>query len=422
MVRCWETEILYRGSTPKKEISDPDSPPLYFSTAYEAADMDDYDFANRGGKYFYNRTEAPNRDMLADTITYMENGGASLITSSGMAAISTVLLALLKAGDHILCSDRVYGETIELLNDVLPKFGVVVDFVDFTDIESVKAGVRPETKLFYTEIISNPLINVVDIDAVTALAKQNGTLTVVDSTFTTPFAIKPLEHGADIVIHSLTKFFGGHSDVTAGSITASEALIETLRHTYLLLGGCLDPYSAWLILRSIRTMQLRMEKQMENADRVAHTLAEDPRVRYVNYPSLSTHPQHELAERLLPNGCGPILSFRVQDDRKKVNAFIHRLEMIKYLGTLGGFRTSFAHPATAFRNEFTPEQLRKMGMEEGLIRISVGIENPEDIIRDIQNALNVFDGGRRPEMDCRDYGTDFSATSEHCSDAICTDL
>lgn len=390
MAVSWETDILYKGMKLKKEIINPDTPPLYFATACEADDLNDYDFANNGGKYFYNRTSAPNRDMLADVITHMEKGGASLVTSSGMAAISTTLLSLLKSGDRVLCSSAVYGETIELLNEILPKFGITADYVDFMDVEKIKAAVRPETKLFYTEIISNPLINVVDIDAITALAKECGTLTVVDSTFTTPFAIRPLEHGVDVVVHSLTKFFGGHSDITAGSITASESLIQKINRGYLLFGGCLDANSAWLALRSIRTMQLRVRKQMENADKIAHALSEDSRVKYVNYPSLETHPQYSLAKKLLPDGCGAMLSFRVEDDREKVNAFIRKLEMVKYLGTLGGFRTSLAHPATAFRNEFTSEQLKKMGMEEGLIRISAGIEDSADILEDIQNALSVF--------------------------------
>lgn len=386
-----ETEILYKGAKPAKEILNPDCPAIYYSTACEVEDMDDYDFANGGGKYFYNRTAAPNRDMLAETVAYMENGEAGIITSSGMAAISTTLLSMLKKGDRILASGAVYGETIELFNNMLANFGIHTDYADFTDIEAVRKAVRPETKIFYTEIISNPLINVVDIDAVTALARENGAMTVVDSTFTTPFAIRPLDHGADIVIHSMTKFFGGHSDITAGCIVASKKLIEKINSGFLLLGGCLDANSSWLALRSIRTMQLRVEKQMNNADKLAKALEADPRVRYVNYPSLKTHPQHELALRLFKNGFGPMLSFRVEDSREKVNEFIRRLEMVKYLGTLGGFRTSLAHPATAFRAEFTQSQLKEMGMEEGLIRISAGIENSEDIINDIKKALNVFD-------------------------------
>ncbi|MCD8036120.1 MAG: aminotransferase class I/II-fold pyridoxal phosphate-dependent enzyme, partial [Clostridiales bacterium] len=372
------------------EILSPDCPPIYYSSACEVEDMDDYDFANAGGKYFYNRTAAPNRDMLAETISYMESGEKSIITSSGMAAISTTLISLLKSGDRVLCSNAVYGETIEFMNNILIKFGICTDYADFTDIDAVKVAVKPETKIIYTEIISNPLINVVDIDAVTEVAKEHGLLTVVDSTFTTPFVIRPLEHGADIVIHSMTKFFGGHSDITGGCITSSAKIIDTINPSYLLLGGCLDANTSWLVLRSIRTMQLRVEKQMANADKLAHVLDADSKVKYVNYPSLKTHPQHELALRLFKNGFGPMLSFRVEDDREKVNEFIRRLDMIKYLGTLGGFRTSLAHPATAFRTEFTPEQLKEMGMEEGLIRISVGIEDSEDIINDIKNALEVF--------------------------------
>ena len=307
-----------------------------------------------------------------------------------MAAISTVILSLLEKGDRILISKAVYGETIELLDNMLTKFGIAADYVDFTDIEAVKSAVRPETRMLYTEIISNPLINVVDIDAITDIAKKNKALTVVDSTFTTPFTIKPLEHGADVVIHSMTKFFGGHSDITAGSITASRELIKKMNQYFLLLGCCLDPNSAWLLLRSVRTMKLRVEKQMENARKIAEALAGDPRVRYVNYPSLSYHPQHELAEKIFKNRFGPMLSFRVEDDREKVNGFIRSLDIVKYLGTLGGYRTSLAHPATAFRYEFTPEKLRKMGMEEGLIRISAGIEDADDIINDIKSALDVF--------------------------------
>ena len=211
MTRSRDSEILYKGSRLKKELSTPDCPPLYYATAYEVEDMDDYDYASGGGKYFYNRTAAPNRDMLAEAISYMESGEESLIASSAMAAISTTLLSLLKSGDRILCSGAAYGETIELLNNLLPKFGIHADFADFTDIECVRAAIRPETKILYTEIISNPLINVVDIDAVVTLAKEYNLLTVVDSTFTTPFAIRPLEHGADIVIHSLKSSSADHN-------------------------------------------------------------------------------------------------------------------------------------------------------------------------------------------------------------------
>ncbi|WP_371377282.1 PLP-dependent aspartate aminotransferase family protein [Sporomusa aerivorans] len=386
-----ETNILYTGSEPRLPVERPETPPIYHSTANIICDMDDYDFASAGGKYYYCRTANPNRDGVAEAVSYLERGEQSLVCASGMAAISTAVLSLIKAGDHIVASRSIYGETIELFDNILKKFDVEITYSDFTNIDSVRMALKPNTKIVYTEIIANPLIEVVDIDAVSELAHSIGALVLIDSTFTTPLAIRPLEHGADIVIHSLTKYFGGHSDITAGSITGSKKLMKKIYSDYLLLGGCLDPNSAWLMLRSIRTMEMRVTRQFENARKIAEALQADPHVQYVNYPTLPHHPQRELAERLMPNGCGAMLSFRVEDDRTKVNAFMHKLKLVKYLGTLGGYRTSIAHPATAFRNEFTPKKLKEMGMEEGLIRISAGAEAIEDLIADFKQALAVFE-------------------------------
>lgn len=386
-----ETSILYTGSENSLPIERPETPPIYHSTANIIRDMDDYDFASKGGKYYYCRTANPNRDSVAEAVSYLEKGEQSLVCSSGMAAISTAVLSLIKAGDHIVASRSIYGETIELFDNMVKKFNVDVTYVDFTDIGSIRRVMTPNTRLLYTEIIANPLIEVVNIDAVSELAHSAGALVLVDSTFTTPFAIQPLTHGADIVIHSLTKYFGGHSDLTGGSITGSHKLMGKIYADFLLIGGCLDPNSSWLMLRSIRTMEMRVSRQFENAKKIAEALQLDPRVRYVNYPTLSRHPQHDLAAKLMPNGCGAMLSFRVTDDRDKVNAFMHQLKLVKYLGTLGGYRTTIAHPATAFRNDFTPEQLKKMGMEEGLIRISAGAENVIDLIADFKQALTVFE-------------------------------
>jgi len=354
-------------------------------------DMDDYDRANKGEKYYYCRTANPNRDSVAQAVSYLENGEQSLICSSGMAAISTTILSIIQAGDHIITSNAIYGETIELFDRIVKKFDVSISYVDLTDSTAIAAAIRPETRLIYTEIITNPLIRIIDIDAVVRLAHQSGILVVVDSTFTTPFAIRPLDHGADIVVHSMTKYFGGHSDITAGCITGPKKLMKKIYSDWLLFGGCLDPQSSWLLLRSIRTMEMRVTRQFENARTLAEALQDDPHVHYVNYPTLANHPQHNLAKELFPNGCGAMLSFRVEDDREKVNQFIHKLKTVKYLGTLGGYRTTIAHPATAFRLDFTPEQLHEMGMEEGLIRISSGIESAADLISDFKQALSVFD-------------------------------
>jgi len=384
------TEILYRGMDIEGIAESPEVAPIYNTTAYCVKDTDDYDFANNGGKYFYNRTANPNRDCLGESISYLEHGEKTIVCSSGMAAISTTLLGLLKQGDHAVISKAIYGETIELIEHKLINYGVEVTFVDFTDVEQVEKEIKENTVLLYTEIIANPLTLVVDIEKISEIAHKKNVLIIVDSTFTTPFVIKPIDKGVDIVIHSLTKYFGGHSDITGGSITSTKEIIKKLMPTYLLLGCCMDPNTAWLTSRSIKTMGMRVKKQNQNAEMLAHALTQNPKIKAVYHPSIETHPQHELAKSIFTNGYGAMMSFRVEDDLDKVNEFMHRLKIVKYMGTLGGIRTTIAHPATAFRNEFTAEQLMDMGLYEGLIRISTGAEEVDDLIQDFNNALEVF--------------------------------
>jgi cystathionine gamma-synthase len=387
-----KTEILYKGADITESNMHPEAPPICPSTAYIMADMDEYDYVNGGnGGYFYSRTANPNRDSLAELISYLENGESSIICSSGMAAISTALLTFSNCGDHIVASSSIYGETIELFNDMLSRFGIEITYVDFCDIEAVKNAVRPNTRILFTEIISNPLISVIDIEKIVDISHQAGSLVIVDSTFTTPLVIKPLDFGVDVVIQSLTKFYNGHSDVTAGSISATSELCKKMYSSQLRLGCCLDPNSSWLALRGIRTMGLRVSRQIENAQLLAEALSNNPQVRKVNYPGLKSHPQHILAARIFTGGYGAMISFCVEDNREKVNAFMHELKLVKYLGTLGGYRTSISHPATAFRLDFTQDELIGMGMSEGLIRISVGIEDITDLIHDFTQALEVFE-------------------------------
>ena len=388
-----DTEVLYRGTSPQGIIRNPESPAIYPASAYILDDMEDYLFADKGGRYYYNRTANPNRDELGAAISFLEKGEKTLICSSGMAAISTVLLSLLKCGDHVLMSKAIYGETVELAEWVLPRFGIEVSFADFTRPEELRAAVRQNTRIFYTEIIANPLTLVTDLDAVAAIAREHGALTVVDSTFTTPFVFRPLEHGADIVLHSMTKYFGGHSDLTGGCVTASAELIDRINPTYLLLGCCLDPVSAWMTLRSVKTMSMRVRAQNRNAVLLAQALARDPHVKAVYHPSLPEHPQHELASRIFDTdyGYGAMLSFRLEDDHDKVAKFMKSLKLICYLGTLGGIRSTFTHPRTAFVNNFSAEELDRMGLAEGLVRISVGAEDSRDLIADLQQALAAMD-------------------------------
>ncbi len=385
-----ETEILYKGAKIKGKLVTPEVPPIYLTTAFSPEDLDEVEslYAVRG--YTYIRTRNPNRNTLAELVTYLEGGEDSLIFSSGMGAISPTVLALLAQGDHILANSSLYGESLELFSQVLPRYGITADYVDFTDLAAVEQGIRPNTRMLYTETISNPVITVVDVEALAGLAHRHGATLVVDNTFTSPIAIRPLELGADVSINSLTKFANGHSDVIAGSITAAEPLWRKIYQLQMLLGATADPFSAWLCQRGMRTMELRVNKQMDNAAKLAHALEAHPAVLKVNHPSLASHPQHEIAKRIYKNGYGAMLSFAMPDDRAKINEFMRKLDIAHYAMTLGGFHTTLSHPVTSSHHSVPEAERLKMGITFGLMRVSVGIENPDDLIADFLQALDVF--------------------------------
>jgi cystathionine beta-lyase/cystathionine gamma-synthase len=385
------TEILYRGAHVKGRAERPETPPIYLTTAFNVQDLDDLQSLYDVKGYTYNRTRNPNRNTLAELMTYLESGEDSTIFSSGMGAISTSMLALLEKGDHVLSHDTLYGETIELFSTALPKYGIEVTFLDFTDLDAVKKAVRPSTKILYTETVSNPMITVVDIEAVAAIAHANGAKLIVDNTFTTSRVIRPLEKGADISINSLTKFANGHSDAVAGSLTGSKAIVKTIYDLQVLLGSTLDGFSAWLVQRGIRTMDLRVQKQLDNAEKLARALDVDRRVLDVHHPSLESHPQHELAKRIFENGYCGMLSFVMPDDKEKINTFMRKLNTAHYAMTLGGYRTSLSHPVSSSHYGISEAQRQKMGITFGLMRVSVGIEDPDDLIADFHQALDVFE-------------------------------
>ncbi|MGD8847837.1 MAG: aminotransferase class I/II-fold pyridoxal phosphate-dependent enzyme, partial [Desulfobacteraceae bacterium] len=287
------TEILYQGAYVQGHAERPETPPIYLTTAFNVEDLDDLQSVYAAKGYTYNRTANPNRNTLAKLITYLENGEDSIIFSSGMGAISTATLALLERGDHILFDDTLFSETFIFITKVLPKFGIEITKVDFTDLNAVRQSVKPNTKIFYTETVSNPMITVVDIEAVAEVAHANGAKLIVDNTFTTSRVIRPLEKGADISINSLTKFANGHSDAVAGSLTGSKQIVNKIYDLQVLLGSTIDGFTAWLVQRGIRTMDLRVQKQLDNAEKLAHALDADPRVIKVHHPSLESHPQHE---------------------------------------------------------------------------------------------------------------------------------
>lgn len=385
------TEIIMQGAEVKGTLSTPEVLPIYLTTAFRGgADLDELNeyYAVKG--YTYNRIRNPNRNALAELVSYLEGGEASMICSSGMGAITTTLLSLADAGDHILANSNLYGETLEIL-DVIKRYGIESTCVDFTDIEAVRKAVQANTKIVYTEVISNPTMAVVDVEAVARIAHDCGAKLVVDNTFTTSTVIKPIDFGADVMINSLTKFMNGHSDIVGGSATASKDIVDKACKLQALLGCTLDPFSSYLCERSLRTLDLRMERQLKNAEALAKALDEHPRVLKVNHPSLPTHPQHDIAKRLFAKGYGAMLSFEMPEDREKINAFMRRLHIAKYAMTLGGYATTLSYPILS-SHASVPRDIRlKMGITDGLMRVSVGLEDAQDLIADFTQALSVFD-------------------------------
>lgn len=385
------TEIIMQGAEVKGTLSTPEVLPIYLTTAFRGgADLDELNeyYAVKG--YTYNRIRNPNRNALAELVSYLEGGEASMICSSGMGAITTTLLSLADAGDHILANSNLYGETLEIL-DVIKRYGIESTCVDFTDVDAVRKAVQANTKIIYTEVISNPTMTVVDIEAVARIAHGCGAKLVVDNTFTTSTVIKPIEFGADVTINSLTKFMNGHSDIVGGSATASKDVIDKACKLQALLGCTLDPFSSYLCERSLRTLDVRMERQLKNAEGLAKALSEHCHVLKVNHPSLPGHPQHELAKSMFRSGYGAMLSFEMPEDREKINAFMRRLHIAKYAMTLGGYATTLSYPILS-SHASVPRDIRlKMGITDGLMRVSVGLEDVQDLIADFTQALSVFD-------------------------------
>ncbi|PJI09556.1 MULTISPECIES: trans-sulfuration enzyme family protein [Clostridium] len=386
----FETELLEKGAYINSLASNPETAPIYLTTAFNVEDLDDLQARYDVKGFCYNRNRNPNRSALIELVTYLEKGENSIICSSGMAAISTAVLSIVEQGDHILSDKTLYGETIDIFSKVLSKYGVEVTYVDFTNLDEVRGAVKKNTKIFYTETVSNPMISVVDIDKVADIAHLNNAFLIVDNTFMTSVAFRPIEHGADITVNSLTKFANGHSDAVCGSITGSASLIEKAYNLQVLLGTTADAFTSWLVQRGMRTMELRVEKQMANAEKLAKALDENPYVLKVNHPSLKSHPQHELASKLFDNKYGGMISFVVPDDKEKMNKFMRRLNIAHYAMTLGGYRTTLSHPVMSSHYDVPEEERLKIGITYGLLRVSVGIENPNDLVYDFMQALEAF--------------------------------
>lgn len=389
-----ETRLLYEGHHVNGMDISPEAFPLFLTSAFNMGNLDDVAATYEKKGYTYIRTRNPNRKALADVLTFLEQGTDTLIFSSGMGAITTTYFALLQRGDHFLCNENIYGETYDAITSLLQNYGVETDFVPFDDLEAVKSAIKPNTRMLYTEVASNPTDRLCDIELIASLAHQTNALLMVDNTFTTPICVKPLSLGADIVINSLTKFINGHSDALAGSITLKEqSLFDKIHTTRMLTGTSGCPFASFMVFRGIHTADLRIKKQCENAAKLALALAENPHVSCVNHPAVSTHPQYALGQKLFrsPEQATGMFSFEMPDDRAKINAFMDKLHLAHYAPTLGGIRTTLSYPLLSSHMHVPAEDLKKMQISGGLMRVSTGIENAQDLIADFTNALRVFD-------------------------------
>jgi len=383
----FETDILSKGAYTRYPVTNPETLPIFMTTAFNVEDLDDLEKRYEEKGFCYNRNRNPNRSCLIELMNYVEHGEDSICCSSGMAAISTAAISLTKAGDHIVSDKTLYGESIEIFTDILGKYGVETTFVDFTNLEEIKAAIRPNTKMLYTETVSNPMITVPDLKAVASLAHENGAYLVVDNTFMTAALCKPLDFGADIVVNSLTKFANGHSDAVCGALTGKKELVQKAYNLQVLLGSQSDPFSSWLVERGMRTMELRVKKQAENAAALAAALDKSEYVLKVYHASIESHPQHELAKKQFKGYYGGMISIILPDDREKMNKFMRALSFAHYAMTLGGYRTSLAYPVLSSHSCMPKEEREKMGITDGMLRISCGIENTEDLVKDFENAL-----------------------------------
>ncbi|MEV6825138.1 aminotransferase class I/II-fold pyridoxal phosphate-dependent enzyme [Amycolatopsis sp. NPDC051102] len=337
--------------------------------------------------YMYNRKGNPNHEQAAAIIARLEGGERALMTASGMSAVSTLALALLKAGDHVVVQKSIYAGVSNLCYNVLPRLGVECTFVDQTSTAAFEAAMRDTTRLVLLETPSNPLLEITDIRAVAEIAHAAGAYVATDNTFATPLNQQPLDLGSDFSWHSCTKYLGGHSDLLAGAVVGTGELIDRVWHTHEVLGGVLAPFNAWLLLRGLRTLSVRMARHNSNGLALAKALEEHSAVTAVNYPGLEKHPGHEIAARQM-SAFGGMLSFTLEGGYEAASAFVTSLQYARHASSLGHVGSLVIHPAAMWGAAMTTEELRAAGVDPGLIRFSVGIEDEEDVIEDVYAALD----------------------------------
>lgn len=364
--------------------------PIYQTSTYTYKNTEEAGkiFSGEQFGYLYGRDHSPTELQLEEKIAALEGGETCKTFASGMAAISSVAFALLEAGDHVICGDVVYGGTYGLFHKVMSKYKVDVTYVDTSDIENIREAIQDNTTMVHIETPANPTLKLTDLEATANLCHEHGLKLVVDNTFMTPYYQRPLEYGADIVVHSATKYMGGHGDLIAGAIVGSKEFIEDgLHEPVTKIGGLIAPFTAFLLKRGLQTLPLRMEKHSSNAVKIAKYLDGRPEIESVTFPGLPSHPQHELAKKQMGGSFGGLISLEMKGGLQAGRNFVDNLEMIQLAVSLGDVGTLVQHPASMTHKSLPQEERRKSGITDGLIRFSIGIEDPEDIIADIEQAL-----------------------------------
>ena len=363
--------------------------PIYQSSTFifENADHGARCFSGEDDGYIYTRIGNPTIHALETLVADLEGGAEGIATSSGMAAVNTLYMALLSKGDHMISSAAVYGPSRVVMEQHWSRFGVESTYVNTSDVEAIKAAFKPNTRMLYIETPANPTMEITDLKACAALAHEHGALLVVDNTFSSPYLQRPLELGADAVFHSLTKFLNGHADIVAGMIVAKDkALGKKLRSMMVTMGCNMDPHQAFMVIRGVKTLGIRIERAQQSAMKIAQFLEAHPKVEWVKYPGLESHPQHQLAKEQM-FGFGTMISFGLKGGFEAGKILMNSVELAILAVSLGGVETLIQHPASMTHSKMNPEDRLKAGITEGLVRYSVGIEDIDDLIEDLKQGL-----------------------------------
>jgi methionine-gamma-lyase len=364
--------------------------PIYQTSTFKFrnADHGAACFLDDDNGYIYTRIGNPTIEALEQAVANLEGGFAGIATSSGMAAITTVYMAFLGKGKHIVSHNALYGPSRGVMENIFSRFGVEYSYVDATDLENVRKAIRPETAMIYTETPANPTIGISDLKALAGLAHEIGVPLVVDNTFCSPYLQRPIEFGADIVVHSMTKFLNGHADIVAGMIvSANEKYHKILKPVMVNMGCNMDPHQAYMVHRGIKTLGLRLERSQQSAIKIAEYLEQHPKVSWVKYPGLKSHPQYELAAKQM-KGPGAMLAFELKGGLEAGKRMMDSVQLVLLAVSLGGVESLIQHPASMTHSKLSNEKKMESGITDGLVRLSVGIEDVEDIIADLEQALD----------------------------------